>query len=66
MGFPISHEVDGVQYIAVATGWGGGSIWRVPSFLTPDSRAATPSRLLAGSAGRILAPCHRDPPEDCS
>jgi alcohol dehydrogenase (cytochrome c) len=36
MGFPISYEVDGVQYIAVATGWGGGSIWRVPSFLTPD------------------------------
>ncbi|HSH76322.1 MAG TPA: PQQ-binding-like beta-propeller repeat protein [Longimicrobiales bacterium] len=36
MGFPISYEVDGVQYVAVATGWGGGSIWRVPSFLTPD------------------------------
>jgi len=36
MGFPISYEVDGVQYVAVATGWGGGSIWRVPAFLTPD------------------------------
>jgi alcohol dehydrogenase (cytochrome c) len=36
MGFPITYEVDGVQYVAVATGWGGGSIWRVPSFLTPD------------------------------
>ncbi len=36
MGFPVSYEVDGVQYVAVATGWGGGSIWRVPSFLTPD------------------------------
>ena len=35
MGFPISYEVDGVQYVAV-TGWGGGSIWRVPAFLTPD------------------------------
>jgi alcohol dehydrogenase (cytochrome c) len=36
MGFPVTYEVDGVQYVAVATGWGGGSIWRVPSFLTPD------------------------------
>jgi alcohol dehydrogenase (cytochrome c) len=36
MGFPISYEVDGVQYVAVATGWEGGSLWRVPVFFTPE------------------------------
>ena len=36
MGFPISYEVDGVQYIAVATARGGGSPWRIPTFLTPE------------------------------
>ena len=32
-GFPISYEVDGVQYIAVPAGQGGGSPWRIPTFL---------------------------------
>ena len=36
MGFPISYEVDGVQYVAVATARGGGSPWRIPIFLTPE------------------------------
>ena len=36
MGFPISYEVDGVQYVAVATARGGGSPWRIPTFLTAD------------------------------
>lgn len=36
MGFPISYEVEGVQYVAVATARGGGSPWRIPTFLTPD------------------------------
>jgi len=36
MGFPISYEVDGIQYIAVAGARGGGSPWRVPTFLTPE------------------------------
>lgn len=36
MGFPISYEVDGVQYLAVATARGGGSPWRIPTFLTPE------------------------------
>ena len=36
MGFPISYEVGGVQYVAVATARGGGSPWRVPTFLTPE------------------------------
>ena len=36
MGFPISFEVDGEQYVAVASGRGGGSPWRVPTFWTPD------------------------------
>jgi alcohol dehydrogenase (cytochrome c) len=36
MGFPITYEVDGVQYVAVATARGGGSPWRIPTFLTPE------------------------------
>ena len=32
-GFPVSYEVDGVQYIAVPAGQGGGSPWRIPTFL---------------------------------
>jgi alcohol dehydrogenase (cytochrome c) len=36
MGFPVTYEVDGVQYVAVATARGGGSPWRIPTFLTPE------------------------------
>ncbi len=36
MGYPISYKVDGVQYVAVATARGGGSPWRIPTFLTPE------------------------------
>ena len=36
MGYPISYEVDGIQYVAVATARGGGSPWRIPTFLTPE------------------------------
>ncbi len=36
MGYPIAYEVDGVQYVAVATARGGGSPWRIPTFLTPE------------------------------
>ncbi len=35
-GFPISFAVDGVQYVAVPTGLGGGSPRIVPSILTPQ------------------------------
>ena len=35
-GFPISYEVDGVQYVAVPAGQGGGSPWRIPTFLGPE------------------------------
>jgi alcohol dehydrogenase (cytochrome c) len=35
-GFPISFAVNGRQYIAVATGLGGGSPRGVPSVLTPE------------------------------
>ncbi|HJR68414.1 MAG TPA: hypothetical protein VKA43_00040, partial [Gammaproteobacteria bacterium] len=35
-GFPIAFEVDGRQYVAVATGLGGGSPRGVPSLLTPE------------------------------
>jgi len=37
-GFPVSFEVDGVQYIAVGTGVGGGSPRDVPRRVTPDVR----------------------------
>jgi alcohol dehydrogenase (cytochrome c) len=37
-GYPISFSVDGKQYIAVATGLGGGSPRGVPSTLTPEIR----------------------------
>jgi alcohol dehydrogenase (cytochrome c) len=37
-GFPISFEVDGKQYIAVATGLGGGSPRGVPATITPEIR----------------------------
>ena len=36
MGFPVSFEVDGTQYIAITTGREGGSPWRVGDFLTPE------------------------------
>ncbi|MEX2582364.1 MAG: PQQ-binding-like beta-propeller repeat protein [Gemmatimonadota bacterium] len=36
MGFPITFEVDGVQFVAVAGARGGGSPWRVGDFLTAD------------------------------
>jgi alcohol dehydrogenase (cytochrome c) len=36
MGFPITYEVDGVQYLAVAGAKGGGSPWRIPEFLAPE------------------------------
>ena len=40
-GFPISFAVDGQQYVAVATGLGGGSPRGVPATLTPEIRRRT-------------------------
>ena len=37
-GYPISFAVDGKQYVAVATGLGGGSPRQVPATITPDLR----------------------------
>ena len=37
-GFPISFAVDGKQYVAVATGLGGGSPRGVPATITPEVR----------------------------
>lgn len=37
-GFPISFAVDGKQYVAVATGLGGGSPRGVPATITPELR----------------------------
>ena len=35
-GFPVTFEVDGVQYFGIPTGRGGGSPWRIGNFLTPE------------------------------
>jgi alcohol dehydrogenase (cytochrome c) len=35
-GFPVSYEVDGVQYIAIPAGEGGGSPWQVANYLAPE------------------------------
>jgi alcohol dehydrogenase (cytochrome c) len=37
-GFPITFEVDGRQYVAIATGLGGGSPRGVPAVITPEIR----------------------------
>ncbi|MEE2669809.1 MAG: PQQ-binding-like beta-propeller repeat protein [Gemmatimonadota bacterium] len=36
MGFPVTFEVDGVQYFGIPTGRGGGSPWRIGNFLAPE------------------------------
>ena len=35
-GFPVTYEIDGVQYFGIPTGRGGGSPWRIGDFLTPE------------------------------
>ena len=35
-GFPMTYEIDGVQYLAVPTGVIGGSPWRTSTFLAPE------------------------------
>jgi alcohol dehydrogenase (cytochrome c) len=42
LGSPITYEVDGVQYVAVPTGQGGGPPWRVALFLSPEFAMTTP------------------------
>ena len=37
-GYPFRYEVDGVQYLAVATATGGGTAHRIGLFLTPEFR----------------------------
>ncbi len=37
-GYPMTYEVDGVQYLAVPTGVIGGSPWNVSRFLAPEIR----------------------------
>ena len=37
-GFPVSYEIDGVQYVAVSTGLGGGSPRFVPARVSPEIR----------------------------
>ena len=35
-GFPVTFEIDSVQYFGIPTGRGGGSPWRIGDFLTPE------------------------------
>lgn len=42
IGYPATYEVDGVQYLAVSTGRGGGSPWQVPHYLQPEIGNANP------------------------
>ena len=37
-GFPVTFALDGVQYVAVTTGGGGGSPWQVPHILDEGIR----------------------------
>jgi alcohol dehydrogenase (cytochrome c) len=45
-GYPISYEADGRQYVAIATGLGGGSPRLVPSTITPEIRVPTRGQAL--------------------
>jgi alcohol dehydrogenase (cytochrome c) len=45
-GYPMSFSVSGKQYIAVATGLGGGSPRGVPSTLTPEIKVPTSGHAL--------------------
>ena len=37
-GFPITYQVDGVQYVAIQTATGGGSPHRMGLYLAPEIR----------------------------
>ena len=45
-GFPITYRVDGRQYVAMPTGLGGGSPWRVPGLIAPDINHPTTGNAL--------------------
>jgi len=45
-GYPITFSVDGKQYIAVATGLGGGSPRGVPSTVTPEIKVPNNGHML--------------------
>jgi alcohol dehydrogenase (cytochrome c) len=45
-GYPISFEADGRQYVAIATGLGGGSPRLVPSTITPEIHVPTRGQAL--------------------
>ncbi len=46
MGFPMTYEIDGVQYLAVGTTRGGGSPSNVPDVLTPELSAPEPANAI--------------------
>ena len=55
-GFPITYEVDGVQYLAVPTGRIGGSPWRVASFLAAEFQSPPGNRHNALYVFRLADP----------
>ena len=56
LGYPITYEVDGVQYVAVPAGRGGGSPWNVPNVLTTEVRTPPGERHSAMYVFRLGAP----------
>ena len=55
-GFPITYEVDEVQYLAVPTGRIGGSPWRVASFLAAEFQSPPGNRHNALYVFRLSEP----------
>ena len=55
-GFPITYEVDGVQYLAVPTGRIGGSPWRVATFLAAEFQSPRGNRHNALYVFRLSEP----------
>ncbi len=55
-GFPITYEVDGVQYLAVPTGRIGGSPWRVATFLAAEFQSPPGNRHNALYVFRLSEP----------
>jgi alcohol dehydrogenase (cytochrome c) len=52
-GFPMTYEVDGVQYVAITAARDGGSPWRVATFMATEfsepRRGERPLRVPVGA-----------------
>jgi quinohemoprotein ethanol dehydrogenase len=61
MAAPMTYEVDGVQYVAVQTGWGGGGWGFVPSYAAAYNKGNA-NRLLVFKVGGGEVPVPADLP----